>query len=120
MNVRKYLLDEHINPRLQKGLLQHEPEIVVWRIGDPGAPPLQSRDQDILLWCEARGFTLVTNNRASMPVHLRDHLTAGRHIPGIFILKRSLTMGEIIDELILIWGAAEPDEFADQLRYLPL
>lgn len=120
MSARKYLLDEHINPRLKKALLRRSPDMIVWCIGDVGAPLLQTSDPDILLWCEANHFTLVTNNRASMPLHLRDHLAAGHHIPGIFILRRQMTMGEIVDELTLIWEAAESEEYSDVLTYLPL
>lgn len=120
MSARKYLLDEHVSPRLQKALQRHSPDMVVWRIGDPGAPLLHSPDPEILIWCEEHSFSLVTNNRASMPVHLREHLAIGRHIPAIFILNPNLDMGQTIDELILISVASESDEYADQLNYLPL
>ena len=120
MSARKYLLDEHVSPRLQKALQRHSPDMVVWRIGDPGAPLLHSPDSEILIWCEEHGFSLITNNRASMPVHLREHLAAGQYIPAIFILNPNLDMGQTIDELIFIWVASESDEYADQLNYLPL
>jgi hypothetical protein len=119
MSARKYLLDEHIPPSLKKALLRRLPEMVVWGIGDAGAPPLQTRDPDILRWCESNHFTLVTSNRASMPFHLQEHLATGHHIPGIFILRRQLTMKEIIEELTLIWEAAKSDEYRDTLTYLP-
>ena len=54
------------------------------------------------------------------PAHLQEHLAAGQHVPGIFILRRQLTMKEILEELTLIWEAAEPDEYCDALTYLPL
>lgn len=120
MSTIKYLLDEHVNPRLRKALKQQAPDLIVWRIGDAGAPALNSLDPDILRWCEANNFSLVTNNRASMPVHLQDHLAAGRHVPGIFVLNPKMTMGETALELALIWEATEPDEYTDQLRYLPV
>ncbi len=120
MSEIKYLLDEHVNPRLRKALKQLAPDIVVWRVGDPITPPLSTPDQEILLWCEERGFSLVTNNRESMPVHLREHLDAGRHVPGIFTLYPNMTLGETADELVLIWGASEAEEYIDQLSYLPL
>jgi hypothetical protein len=120
MSTIKYLLDEHVNPRLRTALVRREPDMKVRRIGDVGVPPMQTGDPDILLWCEAHGFSLVTNNRASMPVHLRDHLVAGRHVPGVFVLNPNMTMGETIDELILIWAASDSDEYIDQLRYLPV
>jgi hypothetical protein len=120
MSEIKYLLDEHVNPRMRKALKRLAPDIVVWRLGDPGAPPLSTLDPEILLWCEDHGFSLVTNNRESMPVHLREHLAAGRRAPGIFTLNPNMTLGETADELVLIWGASEAEEYMDQLNYLPL
>jgi hypothetical protein len=120
MSAIKYLLDEHVNPRLQKALRRQSPEMVVWCIGDPGAPALHSLDPEILSWCEAHSFSLVTNNRASMPVHLRVHLDLGRHVPGIFILNPNMSWGETVDELALIWSALEAEEYANRLNYLPI
>ena len=71
MNVIKYLLDENVDPLYRTELLKREPEMVVWRVGMPGTPPSQTLDPDILRWCEQHGFVLVTNNRKSMPMHLR-------------------------------------------------
>lgn len=53
-------------------------------------------------------------------VHLREHLAAGRRAPGIFTLNPNMTLGETADELVLIWGASEAEEYMDQLNYLPL
>jgi hypothetical protein len=119
MSEIKYLLDEHVNPRLRKALKQLAPDIVVWRIGDPVTPPLGTLDPEILLWCEDRSFSLVTNNRGSMPVHLQEHLDIGHHTPGIFTLNPNMTIGETAEELVLIWGASEAEEYNDQINYRP-
>jgi hypothetical protein len=116
----KYLLDENVDRALLDGLHQHYPDLTTWIIGDPATPRRKTPDPDILLWCEASQFILVTNNRSSMPVHLNDHLAADRHVPGIFILNPSMSHGETIDELALICGASEPDEYMDQIRHLPI
>lgn len=120
MNSIRYLLDEHVDPALRTQLIRHEPDLVVWIIGDPGAPKRGVPDPEILLWCEANGFLLVTANRTSMLAHLRAHLTAGHHVPGILVLNPDMTMGATIDELLLIWGASEAKEYRDLLLYLPL
>jgi hypothetical protein len=49
MSAVKYLLDEHVNLHLQKALQRQSPELVVWCIGDPGAPSLHSLDPEILI-----------------------------------------------------------------------
>ena len=120
MDSRKFLLDEHMNPHFRVAIRQCNPEIVVWCIGDPGAPAHGTLDPDILLWCEANDFSLVTRDRTSMPVHLRDHLAEGRHVPAIFIVNADMSMGQTAEELALIWGATQPDEYADMIRFLPI
>jgi hypothetical protein len=120
MSEIKFLLDEHVNPRLRRALKRLASDIVVWRVGDPSAPGLGTPDQAILRWCEEYSFSLVTNNRESMPVHLREHLAARRHVPGIFTLNRNMSIVETADELILIWRASAAEEYIDQLLYLPL
>jgi hypothetical protein len=118
--VLKYLLDENVDRSYLVQLRRQEPELTVLMVGDPGNPPKGTLDPEILLWCEVTGFVLVTNNRASMPVHLANHLAQGRHIPGIFILNSDLGMGENLEELILAAIASLKNEYQDRIVYLPL
>ncbi|MBA2446717.1 MAG: DUF5615 family PIN-like protein [Chloroflexi bacterium] len=120
MSAIQYLLDEHVGHALRDGVNGRWPDIVVWAVGDPAAPGRGTLDPDILLWCQAHGFILVTNNRASMPGHLKAHLAAGRHVPGILVLNDEMSIRATIDELAIISGASDPDEYVDQLRYLPV
>lgn len=114
----QYLLDENVDPVLRRELLKHVPNMIVWRIGEPGSVPFGTLDPDILLWWEIHGVLLVTNNRKSMPFHLRDHIAEGRHMPGIFLLKENQSVAEIVEALILVWGASLPDEYSDLVLYL--
>ena len=55
-----------------------------------------------------------------MPQHLSDHLAAGRHVPGIFIINLKVSMRLIIEHLILIAGASHEDEYIDRTVFIPL
>ena len=92
----------------------------MWRVGDPGAPENGTQDPVILDWCMQKGFSLVTNNRKSMPGHLREVITQGRTAPAIFVLNPNMTIGQIVSELHLIWAAAEPHEYANMINHLPI
>ncbi len=116
----KYLLDENVAPLYQVQLRRQKPDLVVWVVGEPSTPPKSTLDPEILYWCEEHKFLLVTNNRTSMPAHLADHIAQGRHVPGIFILNDKLTIGQTINELILIAEASFDDEYQDQIIHLPL
>ena len=120
MSVIRYLLDENVDPVYRTELLRREPGLTVWRVGAPGAPRGGTPDPDILRWCEEHDFILVTNNRKSMPAHLRDHLAAGRHVPGIFELNPDMTVGQTVEELALIWAASHEDEYLDRIAFLPV
>lgn len=116
----KYLSDENVASVYQTQLRRREPYLVIRAVGDPGCPPKGTLDPEILIWCEEHGFVLVTNNRTSMPTHLTDHIAEGRHIPGIFILNPSWSIGENLEELILIALASEENEYQDRIVHLPL
>lgn len=118
--TRKYLLDENVSPVYQTQLLQRSSSLVVLVVGDTDAPSKGTLDPEILCWCEEHNFVLVTNNRSSMPIHLADHIAQGLHIPGILILNANLSMGQNIDELILIAEASFDDEYQDRIDFLPL
>jgi hypothetical protein len=113
-----FLLDENVDLVLRRELVRHAPSIVVWRVGDPATVPLSTGDTEILRWCELHDALLVTYNRASMHVHLRDHIAEGRHVPGIVLLDQALSIGEVVNELLLIWGASLPDEHRDSFIYV--
>jgi hypothetical protein len=55
-----------------------------------------------------------------MPPHLQDHLAQGRKVPGILVLNPKMGVGETIEELLLIWGASEGEEYADRIAFLPV
>ena len=120
MSRFRFLLDENVIPNLREALHRQMPELVVWIVGDPAAPGRGTSDPEILRWCEVNNFSLITNNRASMPVHLREHLDVGQHVPGIFILNPNMTMSETVNAFALIDGASEPDEYRDLLVFLPM
>jgi hypothetical protein len=115
----RYLLDENLARQWRVQLLRRLPGLTVWMVGDPSAPGLGTLDPDILLWCEAHAFILVTNNRRSMPQHLAEHLAAGRQIPGILVLRKNAAMGQVIEDLILIAEVAGDDDYRNMIGYVP-
>ena len=120
MSVIQYLLDENVDPVLRNALHQECPDLVLWYVGEAGVLPKGTLDPEILVWCEQNKTILVTNNLASMPVHLQAHISEGRHIPGIFILNVSMSIPQIVEELTLIWELADPEMFINQIRFMPI
>jgi hypothetical protein len=72
MKIR-FLLDENLSPRIKVAFLRYNPTIDVVRVGEPNAPALGTSDPDILKFLEVSQRILVTNNRTSMPDHIKAH-----------------------------------------------
>ena len=89
-------------------------------VGDEMAPAIGTGDPELLQWIEQEGYVLVSRNRRTLPRHLREHLEAGGHVPGIFLLRRGHSIGRILDDLLLIWEATHAEEYWDRIEYLPL
>ena len=114
-----FLMDENLSPLYKRQLLKNSPNLRVFAVGDPGAPSKGTIDPEILRWCEENRFILITDNRKLMPFHLRAHLAEEHHIPGIITLNEYVSIGETIQELLLIAGAFIPDDYQDRITYLP-
>src|SRR5690348_3612500 len=96
----RYLLDENARGGLWTAIIRHnglssEP-IDVERVGDPVDLPLGSQDPDILRWVEREGRVLVTFDHKSMPPFLWDHLHAGGHCPGMFLIRPRSRIPELV------------------------
>jgi hypothetical protein len=120
MTPPRFLLDEHMPHAIQSRLLQLGAEIDILAVGQPSAPQKGTPDPDILTWIEKTGYILVTANRRTIPEHVRAHYAAGHHIPGVLLLRRGASLGQIIEQLYLLWVASETEEYLDRLLYLPL
>jgi hypothetical protein len=116
----RFLLDEDTPHAIRSQLLRLAPRIQIRAVGDDLAPKIGSPDVDILRWIEKEGFLLVSRNRRTMPRHLREHIERGGHVPGILLIRPAFPLGEVIEDLLLIWEAADPEGLRDRLEYLPL
>lgn len=120
MSRIRYLLDEDTPHAIRDQLLRREPEMEILAVGDDMAPVFGTPDRELLRWIEQEGYILVSRNRRSLPQHLRAHLESGGHVPGIFLLRRRYSLGQILEDLVLIWKAGHSEEYQDQIVYLPL
>ena len=116
----RFLPDENMDRAIQRQLQRLNSEIDVKLVGDVEVPPRGTSDLDILMWIEHNDYILVTKNRKTMSKHFNEHLTDGRHVPGILCIRKSVTMGELINILYLIWYASDVEEYWDRLVFIPL
>jgi hypothetical protein len=119
-----YVVDEHLRGGgLWQAIGQHNARGIypldAVRVGDPPDLPSGSTDPVILLWAEREGRILVTRDENTIPGHLASHLQAGRHSPGVFMLRPRCTIRQVLDALVLIASAGDPAYYRDRIEHIP-
>jgi hypothetical protein len=115
----RFLLDEHLSTRIVGAVLRLDPTIEICRIGDPGAPPLQTQDPDILRFAEAAQQALVCRDYATIPTHALEHIAAGGQHWGIFLLRPQTGIGQLAEALYLLWEGSDATEWINRVAWLP-
>ena len=113
------LFDENVPAKLFRAVRSRSPGRDVLRVGDESAPEYGSSDEQLLTWCEETDRILVTLDEATIPGHLMKHLAAGQSSPGVLMVRRAASLASVIQVLVLILEASHPDEWRDQIRYIP-
>ena len=63
---------------------------------------------------------LVSHDFRTMPQHFGDFLQARGSSSGVIVVPQDLSIGAAIEELVLIWGATDGEEWANRIVRIPL
>ena len=61
---------------------------------------------------------LVTHDRKTMPRYFAEYIGA-KTSGGLLIVPQSLSISQVVDDLILIWSATEQGEWLNRISVLP-
>jgi len=112
------LFDENIDRDIVRGLELRLPNLdftTVQEVGLAGAA-----DPDILEWAASTERILVTHDLRTMPKYAAQRIRAGLPISGMFAVAKTLPVGQVIEELILLVECSFEREWENQVVYLPL
>ena len=115
----KFLLDENLSPSLKIAVLRLNPNIDILRVGDKNTPKLGTLDPDVLIYLGTSQRLLITDNRTSMPEHLKEYWQTHQKIWGLLWVRPVTTMGKLAEELILIWETSEAEEWINVIDWIP-
>jgi predicted nuclease of predicted toxin-antitoxin system len=114
----RFLADENFHGKLLAGLCAAMPEIDVLRVQDThhsGMP-----DPELLAWAAEQGRILLTHDVQTAAGYAYERVKAGLPMPGIIEVRTTQGLGAALDDLLLLIGASTPDEFENQVRYVPM
>lgn len=114
----KFLADENFNNDILRGLVRRVPELDLLRVQDVGLAGAD--DPTVLEWAAGQGRVLLTHDVATITHFAYERLVRGEPMPGVFEVPVAMSVGELIDELVLIFHCSLSSEWDGQVRYLPL
>jgi Domain of unknown function (DUF5615) len=114
----RLLTDEDVHGDIVDGLRRRLPALDLVRAHEVGLG--QTPDPIILEWAAQQGRVVVSVDTKTLAVAAWDRVTRGLPMPGVAILRTILSIGQAINELELVAIVGNPDDFRDQVIYLPM
>lgn len=114
----RFLADADLNEGIVAGCLRREPEMDFLSANDAGLEGLP--DAEVLALAAAQGRILVSHDFHTMPRHFGNFLQASNSSPGVLLIPQRLSVGEAIEELVLIWTASGAHEWQNRILRIPL
>ncbi len=114
----RFAADENLNGDIARGLLRSEPRFDIVRIQDVGLRGAD--DPTVLAWAAQEGRILLTHDVTTITKFAYERVTAGSPMPGVIEIRRSVPLGTVIGDLLLIAGASTEEEWENKIGYLPL
>ena len=113
-----FLADENFHGDIVRGLLRRRPELDIVRVQDVGLSGTD--DPTVLAWAAQESRILLTHDVNTITRYAYERVQEGLPMPGVFEIKRSIPLGQAIEEILLLAECSLEGEWEGQIRYLPL
>lgn len=114
----RFAADENFNNDIIRGLLRSMPDLDLMRIQD--ARLSGAIDPVVLRWAAEHGRIILTHDVSTMTRYAWERVQNGESMPGVFEVGRSLPVGSVIEDLLLLAGCSKEGEWEGKILYLPL
>jgi hypothetical protein len=114
----RFAADEDFNHDIVRALRRSLPEVdiaTVQHAEGSGWP-----DSRVLEWAAASGRVLLTHDVNTMTRHAIERIQRGEPTPGVIVAHQRLSIGAVLDDLVLVATYSDPSDWLDQIRFLPL
>jgi hypothetical protein len=113
----KFIADADLSERLIAGVRRRVPDIDFLTAAEGGTRGLA--DPEVLAISAASGRVLVSHDCNTMVAHFYRFIEE-HDGPGLVVIPQDLEPSKAIEDLILIWEAATPEEIRNKVRWLPI
>lgn len=110
--------DENFNNNIVRGILRQKREVDIVRVQDVGLSGAD--DRTVLAWAAEQDRVLLTHDVNTITKYASERIEAGQAMPGIFEVNRTVPIGPVIEDIVLLVECSMEKEWEGQIIYLPL
>jgi hypothetical protein len=101
----RLLADENFNGRILRGVRRERLDADSVRVQDTVI--YQAPDPQVLAWAAEERRILLTHDVETMVGYAKERLSGGLPMPGIIVVRDTLPVGPIIEDLLIILDASD-------------
>ena len=116
MKIR-FLGDADLKFQIVRAVKRLEPSVDFLTANQAGLAGI--KDPQVLLYAVQHGRMLVTHDRNTMQKHFWSLIKA-HDSPGIIVIPQRFPISAAANELVLMWAASKPQEWMNQIAFVPL
>ena len=113
----RFQADADVHRRILIAVRRREPAIDFASASESNLEGLP--DPEVLEIAARRGRILITHDRRTMPGHFRERLAEGKSSSGVLIVSQFAPVGPVVESILAVWSASEPEEWWNQIHHLP-
>ena len=114
----RLLADENFDNRILRGIRRENADVDLVRVQDTKI--YTANDHTVLEWAAREGRIVLTHDIKTMPKFVYARIREGKLMLGVIVVTPRASIGEAIEDILILLGANEPEEFEDQVIFLPL
>ena len=114
----RFAADENFNNKILHGVSRQNRDIEIVRVQDSSVSGAD--DPEVLDWAARDGRVLLTHDANTMTKYAYQRINSGLPMPGLCVVRQSLPIRSVVDDLLLLAECSDPDEWWGLVRYLPV
>lgn len=114
----KFLADENFDNTILRGLRRRKSDIDCVRVQDVQLSGAD--DPTVLAWAAQEERVLLTHDVATITRYAYERIAQGQPMPGVIEVRTDASVGQVIEDILIILECLTTGELDGQILYLPL
>jgi predicted nuclease of predicted toxin-antitoxin system len=114
----RLLADENFHGDILRGLLRVEPKLDIIRVQDTEL--YQASDAAVLEWAARENRVLLTHDVQTITKYAYERVRTGLPMAGVIEVRNDVSIGQAIEEVLIVLTVAAPTELANRIIFIPI